>query len=206
MGYAGCESMGVASSLVQTTKMNPPFRLCPGSGHQCNGDQCCPGISASGNKTFPCPNADATFKGCEGSLPPACPDKKVCPGSGNACAGNQCCPGYSGSNGLTFPCPAATKSYAGCESMGVASSLVQTTKMNPPFRLCPGSGHQCNGDQCCPGISASGNKTFPCPNADATFKGCEGSLPPACPDKKVCPGSGNACAGNQCCPGYAGSN
>merc|ERR1712194_501593 len=140
-----------ASSLVQTAKMNPPFRLCPGSGHQCNGDQCCPGISASGNKTFPCPNADATFKGCEGSLPPACPDKKVCPGSGNACAGNQCCPGYSGSNGLTFPCPAATKSYAGCESMGVASSLVQTTKMNPPFRLCPGSGHQCNGDQCCPG-------------------------------------------------------
>jgi len=170
--YAGCQSMKPAS-LVQTTKMDPPFRLCPGSGAQCNGNQCCPGISASDNKTFPCPNADATFNSCAGTLPPACPNKKVCPGSGNACAGNQCCPAYAGSNGLTFPCPDAATSYAGCQSMKPAS-LVQTTKMDPPFRLCPGSGAQCNGNQCCPGISASDNKTFPCPNADATFNSCEG--------------------------------
>merc|ERR1719162_962983 len=121
------------STTMEAKMMSPPFRVCPGSENQCNGNQCCPGIPRSQNKTFPCGNAAAGWNGCEGSLPAVCPEKKTCPGSGNACAGNQCCPGYAGSNGLTFPCPDADSTYVGCESME-RQSLAQTTKMEPPFK------------------------------------------------------------------------
>merc|ERR1719162_771742 len=40
---------------------------CPGSGNMCAGNQCCPGVEASGNLTFPCPSATKVVQGC-GSL------------------------------------------------------------------------------------------------------------------------------------------
>ena len=39
--------------------------LCAGSNDQCHGNQCCPGFDGSLHRTFPCPNADDNFDGCE---------------------------------------------------------------------------------------------------------------------------------------------
>lgn len=93
-----------------------------------------------------------------------------CPGSPGAfCTGNQCCPGTETSGGKTFPCPSAQDGWDECE----------TGKDKPVFPVvhvqCPGSpsGVMCAGDQCCPGIAATNNKTFPCVTAKASFDGCE---------------------------------
>jgi len=94
-------------------EVKPASVECPGSpGHDCAGNQCCPGTAASGGKTFACPSADAGFKGCEVK-----PDANVeCPGSpGHYCAGNQCCPGTAASGGKTFACPSADAGFKGCE-------------------------------------------------------------------------------------------
>merc|ERR1719168_182564 len=45
------------------------YTVCPGSGNQCNGEQCCDGFDGSNGKTFPCPNAPDGWNGCETSFP-----------------------------------------------------------------------------------------------------------------------------------------
>jgi len=45
---------------------------CPGSSDMCEGNQCCPGIGASNNGTFPCPSADPTWNQCESSYTDSC--------------------------------------------------------------------------------------------------------------------------------------
>ena len=39
--------------------------LCAGSGNPCDGNQCCAGYPFSNSLTFPCPNADEGFAGCQ---------------------------------------------------------------------------------------------------------------------------------------------
>merc|ERR1711957_1101148 len=40
-------------------------KKCPGSGNACTGNECCPGYAGSNGFTFPCPDADSTYVGCE---------------------------------------------------------------------------------------------------------------------------------------------
>merc|ERR1711957_106215 len=40
-------------------------KKCPGSGNACTGNECCPGYAGSNGLTFPCPDADSTYVGCE---------------------------------------------------------------------------------------------------------------------------------------------
>jgi len=40
---------------------------CPGSASMCAGSQCCPGTSATQQRTFPCPNAKADYHLCAGN-------------------------------------------------------------------------------------------------------------------------------------------
>ena len=40
---------------------------CPGSCDWCSGEQCCPGFADSGNLTFPCPTASASYNMCQSS-------------------------------------------------------------------------------------------------------------------------------------------
>merc|ERR1711957_182696 len=127
----------------------------------------------------------------------------ACPGSGNMCAGNQCCPGVEASGNLTFPCPSATEVVEGCGSLTKVTDCIAPTTAAPTTVAattsakaalvqkahekrtdycepaasvaCPGSGNMCAGNQCCPGVKASGNLTFPCPSATEVVEGC-GSL------------------------------
>merc|ERR1719188_1846478 len=163
---------------------------CPGSTNACAGDQCCPGINATDGQTFPCPTAHPTYGSCE-------VDWAVCPGSGNRCMGNQCCPGIPENGGKTFPCPIADPAYSKCTTNEIPMVLVQAARSagkKDEQSTCPGSTNACAGDQCCPGIAATGEKTFPCPTAHPTYGKCA-------VDWAECPGSGNQCRGNQCCPG-----
>ena len=43
--------------------------MCPVSSKTCAGNQCCPGIDETDNKTFPCPSADEGWNQCEGAGP-----------------------------------------------------------------------------------------------------------------------------------------
>lgn len=112
----------IATSLRLSTVERDPV-LCAGSGDPCDGNQCCGGFAGSNSLTFPCPNADAFFNGCQTSerfnysaetLSAAA--HVPCPGSCNMCSGEQCCPGFAGSNDLTFPCPTASAGYDMCQS------------------------------------------------------------------------------------------
>jgi len=97
--------------------------LCAGSSNSCNGNQCCEGFEGSNSLTFPCPNADETFDGCQTTQrytfsPETLSASELvrCPGSCEWCSAEQCCPGFVGSNYLTFPCSTAPTSYAMCQT------------------------------------------------------------------------------------------
>jgi len=97
--------------------------LCAGSGNPCDGNQCCAGYPFSNSLTFPCPNADEGFAGCQTTERYTYQEETVvqsepvkCPGSCDWCSGEQCCPGFADSNNLTFPCPTASASYNMCQS------------------------------------------------------------------------------------------
>ena len=94
-------------SLRLSTLEREPF--CAGSGNPCDGNQCCAGCPFSNSLTFPCPNADEGFVGCQS-------EPVKCPGSCDWCSGGQCRPGFADSNNLTFPCPTASASYNMCQS------------------------------------------------------------------------------------------
>lgn len=64
----------------------------------------------------------------------------------------------------------AEEACASTEGAEEAASLLQVQTKQQGVK-CPGSSAFCNGNQCCPGISANGWKTFPCPNAPK-FGGC----------------------------------
>ncbi|CAK0888437.1 unnamed protein product [Prorocentrum cordatum] len=169
--------------------------------------RCCPRTPGQhgGDKTFPCPSADAGWDGCEtGVAALVQADTVTCPGSNTSCAGNQCCPRTPGQHGgdKTFPCPSADAGWDGCET-GVAA-LVQADTVT-----CPGSNTSCAGNQCCPRTPGQhgGDKTFPCPSADAGWDGCEtGVAALVQADTVTCPGSNTSCAGNQCCPRTPGQH
>jgi len=46
----------------------PSPALCVGSDQVCDGNVCCPGFNGSLGRTFPCPNADDNFAGCDTSF------------------------------------------------------------------------------------------------------------------------------------------
>mmetsp|Transcript_7433 Transcript_7433/g.21119 ORF Transcript_7433/g.21119 Transcript_7433/m.21119 type:complete len:363 (+) Transcript_7433:78-1166(+) len=192
--FDGCEASGLLSpggSLLQMEQAAHKA-TCPGSGNECSGNQCCPGVWISNNLSFPCPSANRNFGGCQIK---ELPESVNCPFGDNMCSGNQCCPGVDESNGLTFPCPNADADFDGCQASGLwqGGSLPE---------VCPGSGTKCAGNQCCPGAWISNNLTFPCPSADADYDKCQiDELPGAV----KCPYSGSRCNGNQCCPGVTGS-
>ena len=111
-----------ATGLRFSTLEREPV-LCAGSGDPCDGNQCCGGFAGSGSLTFPCPNADENFNGCQTTERfTYSPETEVaaahvpCPGSCNMCSGEQCCPGFAGSDNLTFPCPTASSGYDMCQS------------------------------------------------------------------------------------------
>ncbi|CAK0888436.1 unnamed protein product [Prorocentrum cordatum] len=126
---------------------------CPGSNTSCAGNQCCPRTPGQhgGDKTFPCPSADAGWDGC-GAIPHV-------PATSAA-------PARPGSTGGTSP--SADDGWDGCET-GVAA-LVQADTVT-----CPGSNTSCAGNQCCPRTPGQhgGDKIFPCPSADDGWDGCE---------------------------------
>jgi len=93
----GCEADAAAYLQLRSGA------VCPGSEHACAGQQCCPGIEATGDKTFPCPSAQTPVQGCG-------VQEATCPGSRHhTCSGNTCCPDGS-------PCPLADPNFNGCES------------------------------------------------------------------------------------------
>jgi len=96
----------------------------------------------------------------------------LCAGSGNPCDGNQCCAGYPFSNSLTFPCPNADEGFAGCQTTERYTYQEETVVQSEPVK-CPGSCDWCSGEQCCPGFAGSGNLTFPCPTASASYNMCQ---------------------------------
>jgi len=111
-----------ATSLRLSTLESEPV-LCAGSGNPCDGNQCCAGYPFSNSLTFPCPNADEGFAGCQTTERYTYQEETVvqsepvkCPGSCDWCSGEQCCPGFADSNNLTFPCPTASASYNMCQS------------------------------------------------------------------------------------------
>jgi len=111
-----------AASLRLSTLEREPV-LCAGSGNPCDGNQCCAGYPFSNSLTFPCPNADEGFAGCQTTERYTYQEETVvqsepvkCPGSCDWCSGEQCCPGFAGSGNLTFPCPTASPSYNMCQS------------------------------------------------------------------------------------------
>jgi len=53
------------AKIANTTCAQNDHVACPGTSTMCSGDQCCPRTAASGDKTFPCPSAGASFAGCE---------------------------------------------------------------------------------------------------------------------------------------------
>jgi len=89
---------------------------CPVSGVMCSGNQCCPGVTESGYKTFPCPSAFEGWNGCAGSLPAPTVSPTLGPLPHCACSGNQCCPGVAESGGKTYPCQTADADWDGCET------------------------------------------------------------------------------------------
>jgi hypothetical protein len=55
----------VANAASSRSSPVPSPAICVGSNDACDGNQCCPGFEGSLHKTFPCPNADDNFDGCE---------------------------------------------------------------------------------------------------------------------------------------------
>jgi len=55
------------SAAVAAREVLQRTERCAGSGDLCAGNQCCPGYGGSGDLTFPCPNADDTWTGCQTS-------------------------------------------------------------------------------------------------------------------------------------------
>jgi hypothetical protein len=111
-----------ATSLRLSSVERDPV-LCAGSGNPCDGNQCCGGYPFSNSLTFPCPNADEGFAGCQTTErysyqaeTLAASEPVKCPGSCDWCSGEQCCPAFVGSNNLTFPCPTASASYNMCQT------------------------------------------------------------------------------------------
>ena len=52
----------------QFSSQVPLTELCVGSDAECDGNVCCPGFNGSLGRTFPCPNADDDFDGCDTSF------------------------------------------------------------------------------------------------------------------------------------------
>merc|ERR1719189_2312120 len=106
----------------------------------------------------------------------------ACPGSGAMCSGQQCCPGIPATGGKTFPCPDWNgKDLIDCQTQEKPTEEASTQPAPTPDGdddsedvaalslrsarvACPGSSASCSGQQCCPGIPATGGKTFPCPD------------------------------------------
>jgi len=55
-------------SIRKHTGIEPEHVMCPVSRTKCTGNQCCPGIDETDNKTFPCPSADEGWNQCESNL------------------------------------------------------------------------------------------------------------------------------------------
>jgi len=128
---------------------------CPGSSDQCAGNQCCPGIPWSGNKTFPCPSATSV-------------EASNCASDQKAwyCAASSALQGSSTRRGDAQSIPAVPPSLLSGAAPAPGSAGPYPVKCYAgQSTQCPGSSDQCAGNQCCPGIPWSGNKTFPCPSA-----------------------------------------
>merc|ERR1719188_2754529 len=93
-------------------------------------------------------------------------DHVKCPYSDNYCSGDQCCPGANETGGKTYPCPSASASYNQCQVASKPVSSVASVQ-------CPYSDDMCMGNQCCPGASQTGGKTYPCPSASTSYTTCE---------------------------------
>merc|ERR1712232_318598 len=65
----GADASLAQQSISKQSEELARYTICPGSGTQCNGNQCCAGFSGSGGLTFPCPNADDGWNGCQGPFP-----------------------------------------------------------------------------------------------------------------------------------------
>merc|ERR1740121_2590884 len=126
---------------------------CPGSSSQCAGDQCCPGIKWSGGKTFVCPSASSIeASNC------AFPYKAwYC----TAPAGHAALPQSSTGEAALLQ----SRSSESATGADLSFPMYQVSCYAGESTQCPGSSSQCAGNQCCPGIEWSGNKTFVCPSA-----------------------------------------
>ena len=84
-----------------TINCSYPDKKCPGSNSCCSVNQCCPGIYATNNPTFPCTPSSNNL--CEGDLPKnKCGKNKNCRKSFNYCIQNGGKPKMSDSN--TYSC------------------------------------------------------------------------------------------------------
>jgi len=202
--------------------------LCPGTNDTwCSGNSCCPGIDDGDN--FPCPSASlgwgenkcqhpTKLYDCTASWHCAAGDTVQCPGSGVWCSGESCCPGVDG--GDNFPCPSAPNGWGEgmCQNPEKMVDCTPAPQCQEDDHVgCPGSEGNCYGEQCCPGVDGSGDKTFPCPSAPADWG--EGACQSTtklhdcttgfqCMENETvqCPGSGAWCSGQSCCPGVDGGD
>lgn len=58
----------ISKLVLSRSSQVPSPAICVGSDDQCDGNECCPGFDGSLHKTFPCPNADDNFQGCETNI------------------------------------------------------------------------------------------------------------------------------------------
>ncbi|CAK0802093.1 unnamed protein product [Prorocentrum cordatum] len=128
---------------------------CPGSSDQCAGNQLLPRHPVERQQDLPVPIRHQR-RGLElRQRPEGLVLRSVLGAAGQLdqegrrpeAPGGAAAPAVGGSGMLGSAGPYPVKCYAG-----------QSTQ-------CPGSSDQCAGNQCCPGIPWSGNKTFPCPSA-----------------------------------------
>jgi len=67
----GVQSFRYNRRAVAETRRSSPVpssSICVGSDDLCDGNVCCPGFNGSLGRTFPCPNADESFDGCDTSF------------------------------------------------------------------------------------------------------------------------------------------
>jgi len=127
---------------------------CPVSGNMCSGNQCCPGVDASGGKTFPCPSASdpvncqtsVAISTCTDSAPtpaPTPPPQPQCVAWSQPCDyNNKCCSGYECTWANTSPQPSTI-------------CLGPTNQTGPPGQ-CVSWNQECNyHSRCCSGYECT---------------------------------------------------
>jgi len=161
--------------------------VCPGSNNNCAGPQCCPGIHATGGKTFPCPSQKTEVQGCG-------VQRVQCPGSSQTCMGNECCP--DGTKCPTadpsFQCLAPPNNQVTCRGQGAHAIKAKDCGS------CPGGKKTCDSQECEWVDTWHSHQPGMCTERQQVTCSGQGAHTIKANDCGSCPGGKKACNSQEC--------